>query len=153
MPKLNFPEVEVRTRLKNGVLYLFDPIRKRWFQNTPEEWVRQNLLLFLHFYHGYPLGLMEVEKQIKLFSTVKRVDIICNDNTFKPRLIVECKSPRIKINEVVFDQVIDYNMALNVEFLFISNGLKHFVIKFINGKTEFLKKIPDFDQLSGKSKK
>lgn len=144
MPKLNLPDLSVK--LKSDGELVFDPVRKKWLKLTPEEWVRQNLIMYLHLHLHYPLSLMETEKQFKLFDTIKRADIILNDANLKPVVIVECKSSNIKIDQRVFDQAIRYNMALGVKYLFISNGIKHFAIKLDIENPIFVDKLPDYNE-------
>ena len=143
MPKLNLPDLSVKLDSEGELI--FDPVRKKWLKLTPEEWVRQNLIMYLHLHLHYPLSLMETEKQFKLFNTVKRADIVLNDTNLKPIIIVECKSTNIKIDQGVFDQAIRYNMALGVEYLFISNGIKHFAIRLDPENPIYLDKLPDYN--------
>jgi hypothetical protein len=63
-------------------------------------------------------------------------------------LIVECKSPKIKINQDVFDQIARYNLVLNAKYLMVTNGLNHYYCQmdFENEQYHFLKDIPDYIQ-------
>lgn len=144
LPILNLPEVPVKVKTKGELI--FDPVRKKWLKLTPEEWVRQNLIMYLHLHLHYPLSLMETEKQFKLFNTIKRADIVLHDAILKPIVIVECKSVGIKIDKEVFEQAIRYNMALDVKYLFISNGIKHFAIKLDSKTPVYLDKLPDYSE-------
>jgi hypothetical protein len=49
----------------------------------------------------------------------------------------------------VFNQIARYNMTLKVEFLMVTNGLKHYCCKidFENEKFIFLNDIPTYEQL------
>jgi hypothetical protein len=149
LPKLNLPETDIKLKPEGKSIFIFDPIRKKWLNLTPEEWVRQNLIMFLHNQLHYPLSLMETEKQFKLFNTVKRADIILNNSNLNPLVIVECKAPDVKIDQNVFDQAIRYSMALDVNYLFISNGLKHYVVDLNNEKPVFLDHLPEYEKLIG----
>ena len=58
--------------------------------------------------------------------------------------MVECKAPKIKITQQVFDQIARYNLALNSELLMVTNGLEHYFCN-IDYETEgyyFLKELP-----------
>ena len=134
----------VRIKVEEDVEKIFDPIRKKWLILTPEEWVRQRFLLFMHHIYKYPLSLSETEKHFNLFNTIKRADIVFNTRDFKPRIIVECKAPSVKLDNDVFDQVINYHMVLNADFLIVTNGMEHFVFEFVNGKVKFLDEIPSY---------
>lgn len=146
--KLNLPELPVRVNIENGVEKIYDPIRKKWLLLSPEEWVRQYFLLFMHHVYKYPLSLAETEKQFKLFNTIKRADIVFNDRKLKPHIIVECKAPKIKLNQEVFDQLINYHIALNANYLIITNGMEHYIFHFIDGKVEFLTEIPEYKSIN-----
>lgn len=113
---------QLKVKSINGKTYLFDPVRKKDIQLTPEELVRQLTILYLHHEKGYPLGLFSVEKQIKLHDTVKRYDIVIYDRAGQPFILVECKRPEIKLNEAVCAQIARYNIVLQVPYLMITNG-------------------------------
>ena len=148
LTKLNLPEVPVRLKQDNGEQKIFDPVRKKWLVLTPEEWVRQSFLLYMHHFNNYPLSLAETEKKLKLNATLKRADIVFFDNAMNAKVIVECKAPEIKLNKAVFEQVSRYFFALNADVLIVTNGMEHFAFRFIDGKVEFLKEIPKFDSVT-----
>ena len=64
--QLNFPFSKFKIEERNGKLFIFDDARKRFVALTPEEWVRQNCLHFLRDHKKFPIGLMAVEKGIKI---------------------------------------------------------------------------------------
>jgi len=103
MRKLNVPEFEFRIKQQGLKKYIFDEIRKKYIYLTEEEWVRQNFIKYLIQNLQYPKNLISVEKQLELNNTVKRTDIVAYGRDGKPKLIVECKSPAIKISQEVFD--------------------------------------------------
>jgi len=144
MLKLNLPELPVRVKVEDNVEKIFDPIRKKWLLLSPEEWVRQYFLLFMHHVYKYPLSLAETEKKFDLFNTIKRADIVFYNRELNPQVIVECKAPSVKLNKDVFDQLINYHMALKAEYLIITNGMEHYIFQFIKGKVKFLKEIPSY---------
>ena len=47
MLNLTFPKYEFRLKEVNQKKFIFDEIRKKYIQLTPEEWVRQNCIKFL----------------------------------------------------------------------------------------------------------
>ncbi|MBT8296891.1 MAG: type I restriction enzyme HsdR N-terminal domain-containing protein, partial [Maribacter sp.] len=114
----------------------------------PEEWVRQNVVQFLIQEKKYPKSLINVEKQINLKTLKKRYDIVIFDTKGKISILVECKSPKIIINQQAFDQIARYNMQLNAKFLMVTNGLQHFYCKmdYKQEKYTFLEQIPDFSR-------
>ena len=146
--KLNLPELPVKLKRIKEQDQIFDPVRKKWLLLTPEEWVRQSFLLFMHHVFHYPLSLTETEKQLQLFNTTKRADIVFYDSTLKARVIVECKAPKIKLTTEVFEQVSRYYVALNADVLIVTNGMEHFAFTFRNNKIHFLDEIPSYNMLT-----
>ena len=55
MIKIEFPKEQPKLRQSEGVKEIFDAIRKKWLVLTPEEWVRQNIILFLLLQKGFLL--------------------------------------------------------------------------------------------------
>ncbi|PKP32855.1 MAG: restriction endonuclease subunit R [Bacteroidetes bacterium HGW-Bacteroidetes-17] len=150
MKKLNLPEFEFRLRKSNDRTEIFDEFRKKYIVLTPEEWVRQNLLKYLHFNKNIPKGLITVEKGLTLNQLKKRADILIYTRKGNPCMIVECKSPDISIDQNTFEQIARYNMTLKVDYLLVSNGLEHFCCKidFENKSFSFLEDIPNFETLN-----
>lgn len=147
--KLNFPEYHFRFGEKDSKKLIFDEIRKRFVALTPEEWVRQNILKYLVSEKHFPATLISVEEEMKLFKRKKRTDIVVYNKQGLPLLIVECKAPNVVINQSVFDQVVRYNMALQVKYLVLTNGINHYTCSVdYNLKSYiFLKEIPDYTGL------
>ena len=71
MEKLNFPHYKVLLKNKENKPYIFDRIRKKWLQHTPEEWVRVHSVHYLIETKAYPASWILIEKEIKLFQTRK----------------------------------------------------------------------------------
>jgi len=113
---------------------------------TPEEWVRQHVVHFLISDKKYPISHINVEKQLQLHDTTKRYDIVVFNSNGSIEIIVECKAPKIKINQKVFDQIARYNFVLQATYLIVSNGLEHYNCKmdYKNEKYIFLKDIPKY---------
>ena len=65
---------------------------------------------------------MASEYFIRLNKKQFRCDIVAFDRSIKPILLVECKAPDVEINNLVVEQVIRYNMVLNVATIVITNG-------------------------------
>ena len=113
----------------------------------PEEWVRQHCLHYLMNDKGYPESLNNVEKELELNGLKKRYDIVIFNPNGSIFLIVECKAPSITINQNTFDQIAQYNMTLNAEFLMVTNGINHYYcqMNFSESKYDFLKDIPNYN--------
>lgn len=148
LPKLNFPEVEFRfQKNEKGTLQLFDVIRKKFVDATPEEWVRQHIIHFLIEHKQVPASMISVEKQLVLNKTKRRTDIVIFNMQLKPLLIIECKAPEVKIDQLTINQALRYNIELQVPTIFLSNGLQHIFLKLDIEGPKILKDIPDYQSL------
>lgn len=122
MIELVYPEPDFNIREEEGLPKIFDRWRKIWLKLTPEEWVRQNFILYLVEVMKYPEVFISIEKQLRLNDLVKRFDVLVYDRDFKPWMMVECKSAVIPLSTKVLDQVLRYNMSIPVSYLVITNG-------------------------------
>ena len=140
---------QIRTS-ENGRLEIFDPQRHKFVTLTAEEWVRQHFVLFLVHHLGYPSSLIANEISLNIGGVTRRCDtVIYSPKGGKPLIIVEYKAPSITITPKVFDQIVRYNRVLHVQYLIVSNGLRHFCCQ-IDYKTlsyRFLKEIPDAQEV------
>lgn len=144
MQNLNLPNYDFKLKTIEGKKYIFDQVRKKYLILTPEEWVRQHFINFLNVTFNYPLSLMTVEQPLKYHSMNKRADIICYNELGKKILMVECKAPTVKLNQLVFDQIARYNFELKLPFLVVTNGINHYccAIDHYNLRYEFIENIP-----------
>jgi type I site-specific restriction endonuclease len=148
LPLLNFPEFEFRfQKNEKGSLQVFDVIRKKFVDVTPEEWVRQHIIQFLIAHKQVPTSMISVEKQLLLNNTKRRTDIVIFNSNLKPLLIIECKAPHITIDQLTINQALRYNIELKVPAIFLSNGLEHIFIKQEKDNSKVLKEIPDYNTL------
>lgn len=106
--------------------YIFDPIRKKYLVLTPEEVVRQLLLIHLTQTVGISSAKIAVEKAIQVGQQIKRFDALIYDQAFTPFLIIECKATTVNITDQTFEQVAWYNFELQADYLFVTNGLKSY---------------------------
>lgn len=128
---------------------IFDSVRRKYVRLTPEEWVRQNFVQYLINEGKYPAGLIGIEVMSRWNKMKKRVDILIHDRSGKPVLIVECKAPEVKINDIVFDQIVCYNMGFQVPNIIVTNGMVHYACKLIPEKPgyDYLNVIPQYEDL------
>jgi type I site-specific restriction endonuclease len=148
LPVLNFPAVDFRfQKNEKGNLQLFDIIRKKFVEATPEEWVRQHIIHYLINHKEVPASMISVEKQLLLNNTKRRTDLVVFNSTLKPILIIECKAPEVEINQLTVNQALRYNLELNVASVFLSNGLNHVFLKLGQNTSEILKEIPKYKNL------
>ena len=148
MTNLNLPTYSFKIKSKENILYIFDILRKKNVVLTPEEWVRQNYIQFLISEKKYPKSLIAIEKQLKVNNLIKRTDILIFDKNGLPNIIVECKSPKVKITQDVFDQIARYNLKLQAKYLIVTNGIQHFYCQMDHQqmKYDFLKEIPNYSK-------
>lgn len=145
--KLNFPEYKFNIKSSENNLYIFDVIRKKYMLLQPEEWVRQNCLMYLIHEKKYPISLINIEKQITINGLTKRYDIVIFNPNGKVNILIECKAPNIKIDQNTFDQIARYNLALDANYLMITNGLNHYfcTMNYTSKSYNFIQEIPDYN--------
>jgi hypothetical protein len=131
---------------QEGQALLYDPIRKKFLVQTPEEVVRQLFLVYLMDEKGFPKNRLRTEKMLKVNELNKRCDILVYDWDMHPFLLVECKSPNIPVTEATLRQVAAYNLPLKVKYLVLTNGLETWCceLDFQQTTWQFLPDIPIF---------
>jgi hypothetical protein len=153
LKQLNLPAYSFRIEGKEGSEKIFDSLRRKWVRLTPEEWVRQNFVRYLVNEGGYPPGLIGIEVNFKLGTMRKRVDILVHDRNGNPVMIVECKSPEVRISDFyedkVYDQVGEYNSGYRVPYAVVTNGMLHYAFMFNSAKNiyEHMLEIPLYEEL------
>jgi predicted type IV restriction endonuclease len=147
--QLNLPDFELKTRIEKGKVQVFDVVRRKFVALTPEEWVRQHYVNFLTVHKGVPVSQIAVEKQLKVNNLSKRADIVVFKGGQLPILAIEVKAPSVEINEDVFHQLLRYNMPMHVDYLGVTNGLRHIYcrIDYQSRKAEYIEDLPDYAYL------
>lgn len=143
MIKINYPPYQPKIKKENEREFIFDEVRKRWLILTPEEWVRQNFLQYLLQVKKYPASLIAIEKEIKLGDLKKRFDIVVYDKSSQPWMIIECKEMNVELNKQVLDQVLRYNITMQVPYLVITNGSYCMAFQCIRNDLKELGEMPD----------
>ena len=146
---LNLPSFEPKISERDGKIVTWDPVRKLWVAFTPEENVRQSFVSYLVCHKGYPISHIANEQTIGLNGMSRRCDSVIYDKAGHPKVIVEYKAPTVTISQKVFDQISRYNLVLHVDYLIVSNGLKHYCVKmeYPTGKYTFPQDIPGYSDL------
>tara|TARA_B100001093_G_scaffold515320_1_gene591400 strand:+ start:1258 stop:1701 length:444 start_codon:yes stop_codon:yes gene_type:complete len=137
MRKLNLPLFNFKIKKEKEKNVIFDEIRKKWIILTPEEWVRQNFIKYI-LSKNYPKSLINCEKVFYINNIQKRYDIVVYNSSGGTDILVECKSPEIKICNKHFDQVMRYNLELQSKNIIITNGLDHFYFYYDTSKKKYL---------------
>jgi hypothetical protein len=147
MQKLNLPDFELKVKEADGKRWIFDAIRKKFLVLTPEEWVRQHFIHYLTGTLNYPRSLIKVEGGLTYNQLAKRSDIVVFDRDGKPWMLVECKSPDIKIDQSTLRQASVYNVSLKAKYITVTNGLVHYCshIDWNENKIELLNALPDYE--------
>jgi len=122
MISINYPEPTFRIKEEDEETFIFDTVRRRWLVLTDEEWVRQNFIGYLIRVMKYPASLIAIEKEIYLGELKKRFDILVYNTNHQPWMLVECKSPEIRMDMPVLEQVLRYGISVPADFLVITNG-------------------------------
>jgi len=123
-----------------------DPIREKQVADTPEERVRQAVIRMLMESMGIPAALIAVERSVLINGSIRRPDIIIHSRTGEPWMVVECKAPKVQINQGTFDQVSNYNRVLQAPFLFVTNGEDHLCARVDGSSITFLENLPRWDK-------
>jgi hypothetical protein len=137
MKKLNLPLFEFKIKKENKNNIIFDEIRKKWIILTPEEWIRQNFIKYI-ISKKYPASHINCEKVFYINKVQKRYDIVVYNSSGEVEILVECKSPDIKINNDHFDQVMRYNIKLKSKRIIVTNGLENYYFKFNEKNKEYI---------------
>ena len=124
MQALAFPTFSFTTKSSENKRFILDPIRKKFVLLTPEEWVRQHVIQDL-LDKGISKTRLSIEKQFEVMGQQKRFDVVVAGSYASIALLVECKAPEVPITQATFDQIARYQLALNANYLMVTNGLAH----------------------------
>ena len=125
---LNMPECQPALKKEKGKLLIFDPVSRQWRRLTPEEWVRQHVLVYLMEHKQVPRTRISVEKNQTSHSVKAKVryDVSIWSNTHNaPLCLVECKAPYVELHEGNFSQTGLYFKPSSMVGLWLTNGIEH----------------------------
>lgn len=114
---------------KDGKIY--SHIRDEWLIETPEELVRQKLVITLVNNFGYPLEVMAEEYRADFEGRgvrSTRADIVIyktkedKEKNYNAFIVVECKAETVKIRKEDFYQGTEYAAKLRAQFLILHNS-------------------------------
>lgn len=135
--KLNFPDYNFTIKQDQGNARIFDIIRKKYVQLSPEEWVRQHVVHWLVNELNVPGGLIGVEREFTFNGLKKRFDVCVYSNDGKPFLLIECKAPDVSLDHSVFRQAGMYYRSLGTSMIMLSNGISHLYMMKDSGSDAF----------------
>lgn len=149
MKNINLPAFDVKLGGTAEQPKIWDILRRKYVALTPEEWVRQHFIHFLTEHKHYPAALLANEVGLQIGNKQLRADSVLYTRQLRPRMIVEYKAPHIEITQRVFEQIAAYNMKLHVDYLVVSNGIRHFCCKmnYEDNTLSFLPDLPDYKEL------
>lgn len=143
---LNFLPYQPNLKVKKeqGKRFIFCSIRKKYLVLQPEELVRQLTIEYLVDDRNYSKNSIHVERGLSVNGLTRRSDILIYDSEVNPYLLVECKAPKVKITQAVFDQIARYNLTLKVKYLLVTNGIDSFccVMNYEDQSYRFLNEVP-----------
>lgn len=146
MLSLDFSGIKLKLRQDEGKPYVWDPVRKIWVILTPEEHVRQYLLLYFIDVMQYPASLIAVEKKIQVGNLSKRFDIVVYNREHKPWLLAECKAPEIPLSEKTLHQLLGYHNTMQCRYWLVSNGHSAFCAEAADvHQIKWLTDLPGYD--------
>ncbi len=146
MQDLNLPKYNLRIKQQDGKMSVFDVLRKKWINLTPEEWVRQNFIHFL-LEMGYPAGRIGVEVGLTINGRKLRVDAVVYNGYGDVKMLLEFKAPSINITDETFAQAADYNTKVSAPFVVVSNGLQHYCARVEKDDIEMLNALPAYNEI------
>ena len=149
MLELNLPTCQLKFADEGGRVTVWDQVRMKYVAFTPEENVRQHFVSYLISAKGYPAPHLMNEVSLNLNGLSRRCDTVAYDRQLTPKVIVEYKAPTVQITKQVFDQISRYNLVLKVDYLIVSNGIRHYCVKmdYENGTYSFLTEMPSYPEL------
>ena len=139
-----FHLIELQTIVSSGKTMVYDALRKKHVLLTPEEEVRQKLIIYLLQAKKVPAGLIAIERGLTINGMMKRFDLVIYNSLGEPHLAIECKAPSVALTQNTLQQLATYNLHLKAEFLMVSNGLKHLIcqVNFETREINFLDSLP-----------
>ncbi len=127
--QLNLPQYSFKYRENENRLEIFCLVRKKWLVLTPEEWVRQHVLV--HLVEACKFSVMSIGSEVTIDLPIGKVraDVVIYNKDGSVKGIIECKSPMVNLSEEVVHQVNKYHQALHADWVGITNGNSHLFLK------------------------
>lgn len=139
-----------RYKVKQCEKKVYDPIRGKHVQATPEEYIRQKTIQFLIDYMQIPSDRIIVEKSLSTLGVEgdrRRIDIGFYDPDGVFMAVVECKVSLVGYNEPAFIQAQDYLLDLNAKFFFVTDGMVFKGYQYKSMSFVQMEEIPKYDEL------
>jgi hypothetical protein len=145
MIEVTFNEKKMRLKRTGDKNLIFDVVRKKWVVITPEEWVRQNFLIFLIDVLRYPTALIGVEKKVVVGPLLQRCDIVVYRGNI-PWMIIECKKMDVRLNKDALHQALRYHQSLRSKYIVITNGIETMGWEIRDSAAHAIVTMPDYSE-------
>jgi hypothetical protein len=95
---------------------------------------------------AYPKSLIALEDGLRYAGMKKRSDVVVYDRAGDVFMLVECKSPRVKIRQKSMEQLSLYNQQYKAKYIVLTNGLSLLVYQMDYATRQFnlQQDIPDY---------
>lgn len=142
----------------NGEEYYFDPIRKKLMLVTPEETVRQKVLIYLMDELHVPKDMIQVEVPLAKFGvkSKERADIVIlkeQDDKIYALAVIECKAEDVPLDVSAAEQVMHYADELGTVYVVMTNDVDRAYCFYDKEEQRYrmVKSLPVYiDMLAGK---
>ena len=151
-----FKSINVKTwNCTKGERY-FDPIRNIFVPITPEETVRQRMLVYMQTVMSIPMSNICVEAHLKHYGVTSsrgRMDIVVQFYNLKKEIkvlcVIECKEEKVYIEGMqVYNQAENYSKLVNADYFGIVNGKNiQFYHKIDSNLFKPIQGVPSFEDM------
>ncbi|WGH25284.1 MAG: type I restriction enzyme HsdR N-terminal domain-containing protein [Candidatus Shikimatogenerans bostrichidophilus] len=139
-------KIKIYKSIFNNYKTIFCIIRKKFYIFSYEELLRQKIILYLILVKGYNISNISVEEFLYIKNQIYKIDILVKKNNY-PYIIIECKSPKIKINNNNLNQILQYGNILNNKYYLLTNSIDHIIFKIKKTKLIFIKNFPKYKDI------
>lgn len=114
---------------RDGKKCYLDVVKNCLRPATPEEYVRQKLLLFLHNEMEIPFNALDTEVNLSYYKKglKGRIDVTVNvlyEDFQQTQMVIECKAKNVDLTEEVFSQADAYATKINAPIIMLTNGIE-----------------------------
>lgn len=140
---------------RKGTDCFYDSYRENMVPATPEEEVRQKLLVWLEKECHVPTKMILVEQHLSHYgiNSNDRADIVIHESGENGLMtavaVIECKAPAVVLSDAVCEQCFRYTDDLGIDYAIVTNGVELFAFKYhaTNNQYRLLEGMPSYEQL------
>lgn len=129
---------------RNGKECYLDPVREKLIYITPEETVRQKVIIHLTEDLQVPIEKIAVEQNLVNYgvNSNKRADIVIHrvneEEALVPIAVVECKAPNIALDLNAKEQLLEYCDMIGATYAWLTNGIDQYCFKYDGKKADYI---------------